>query len=234
MASGIANGMNYLHGHRKVAHLDLKSANVLMKDGSPKICDFGCSIQDHLNKITKIIKFSPSPATTGEPSPLQAADTRDPLDDDDDGGGGGGGDPTRQLSVLSSPKGTPEWMAPEISDPQNLSSTTQCMPADVYAFGIMCWELLTRLRPVCGFTPHPNSQTINLVAFWACSGERPVFPKAIGGCCPPQWQSLCEDCWAMAPAERPTFAAIVDRLEEIQQVRSREDWAAPARPCVLY
>jgi len=38
IASGIATGMMYLHGSRKVAHLDLKSANVLIKDGSPKIC----------------------------------------------------------------------------------------------------------------------------------------------------------------------------------------------------
>ena len=43
LASGVVSGMIYLSRHKSVAHLDLKSTNILMDGDRPKIADFGLS-----------------------------------------------------------------------------------------------------------------------------------------------------------------------------------------------
>ena len=40
-SAGIVAGMTFLHKFKKVAHLDLKSHNILMDNNRPKIADFG-------------------------------------------------------------------------------------------------------------------------------------------------------------------------------------------------
>ena len=40
---GIAEGLSYLHNQKNIIHRDLKPENILLKDGVPKIADFGMS-----------------------------------------------------------------------------------------------------------------------------------------------------------------------------------------------
>ncbi len=60
------------------------------------------------------------------------------------------------------------------------------------------------------------------------SGERMDAPEA----CPPEVYSLMRETWAAEPASRPTFATILQRLEErrlrtpSQPVRLNDPWVA--------
>ncbi|KAK8552126.1 hypothetical protein V6N13_120549 [Hibiscus sabdariffa] len=95
--------------------------------------------------------------------------------------------------------GTPEWMAPEFlrGEPSNEKS-------DVYSFGVILWELLTMQQPWSGLSP---AQVVGAVAF---QNRRLAVPPNTS----PKLASLMESCWADDPAERPSFANIVDALKK--------------------
>ncbi|KAF5739791.1 serine/threonine-protein kinase CTR1 isoform X3 [Tripterygium wilfordii] len=96
--------------------------------------------------------------------------------------------------------GTPEWMAPEFlrGEPSNEKS-------DVYSFGVILWELLTMQQPWNGLCP---AQVVGAVAF---QNRKLVIPPNT----PPALASLMESCWADEPAERPSFAKIVESLKKL-------------------
>lgn len=96
--------------------------------------------------------------------------------------------------------GTPEWMAPEFlrGEPTNEKS-------DVYSFGIILWELVTLQQPWDGLS---HAQVVGAVAF---QNRRPSIPPNIS----PVLASLMESCWADNPADRPSFASIVDTLKKL-------------------
>jgi len=96
--------------------------------------------------------------------------------------------------------GTVQWMAPEV-----LSSQKYSMPADVYSFGIILWELLVRECPYEGCTPIQCAMGI------LNEGVRPVIPQW----CPQLLRILINDCVAQDPSMRPSFAQILTRIEEI-------------------
>ena len=50
-----------------------------------------------------------------------------------------------QSKVKEGVKGTPAWMAPELFDAKQITTK-----ADVYSFGIVLWEMLTRRQPYLG------------------------------------------------------------------------------------
>ncbi|KHG10728.1 Serine/threonine-protein kinase CTR1 [Gossypium arboreum] len=95
--------------------------------------------------------------------------------------------------------GTPEWMAPEFlrGEPSNEKS-------DVYSFGVILWELVTMQQPWSGLSP---AQVVGAVAF---QNRRLAVPPNTS----PKLASLMESCWADDPAERPSFANIVEALKK--------------------
>ncbi|KAJ7965834.1 Protein kinase superfamily protein [Quillaja saponaria] len=96
--------------------------------------------------------------------------------------------------------GTPEWMAPEFlrGEPSNEKS-------DVYSFGVILWELVTMQQPWSGLSP---AQVVGAVAF---QNRGLTIPPNIS----PVLSSLMESCWADDPAQRPSFASIVDTLKKL-------------------
>ncbi|XWS23995.1 hypothetical protein CRYUN_Cryun28dG0063100 [Craigia yunnanensis] len=96
--------------------------------------------------------------------------------------------------------GTPEWMAPEFlrGEPSNEKS-------DVYSFGVILWELITMQEPWSGLSP---AQVVGAVAF---QNRRLSIPP---NTCP-KLASLMESCWADDPAQRPSFANIVEALKKL-------------------
>ncbi|XVF64910.1 hypothetical protein PTKIN_Ptkin09bG0204400 [Pterospermum kingtungense] len=96
--------------------------------------------------------------------------------------------------------GTPEWMAPEFlrGEPSNEKS-------DVYSFGVILWELVTMQQPWNGLSP---PQVVGAVAF---QNRRLAIPPNTS----PKLASLMESCWADGPAQRPSFANIVESLKKL-------------------
>jgi hypothetical protein len=100
-----------------------------------------------------------------------------------------------------SAKGTPLWMAPEVMMFKEFNEK-----ADVYSFGIVLWEILTRKEP---FSHHKKFDVFREAI--CQKHERPPIPEDA----PTSLKQLLEACWAPDPKVRPSFRDVVHRLEEI-------------------
>jgi eukaryotic-like serine/threonine-protein kinase len=108
--------------------------------------------------------------------------------------------------------GTPYYMAPE----QVLGQTVSPQ-ADVYAFGILLFEVLTGLKPITGESVEKIFNQILYQPIDLAPLQPPKFPEAIG--------SLIERCTAKQPAQRPAGLGIV--VEELERVLD------PTRPVTM-
>ncbi|KAH0793826.1 TKL family protein kinase [Histomonas meleagridis] len=100
--------------------------------------------------------------------------------------------------VMTQNIGTPHWMAPEmLSGSRNYTSKV-----DVYAYGILLWEMAANALPYNGLD---QSQIITFVLI---NNQRPTIPEGIN----PQLQKLITDCWDRDPSKRPTFDEIEKRF----------------------
>eukprot|EP01116_Phalansterium_solitarium_P009130 TRINITY_DN2315_c1_g1_i2.p1 TRINITY_DN2315_c1_g1~~TRINITY_DN2315_c1_g1_i2.p1 ORF type:complete len:354 (-),score=61.91 TRINITY_DN2315_c1_g1_i2:93-1154(-) len=98
-------------------------------------------------------------------------------------------------------KGTPLWMAPEVMMFQPFSEK-----ADVYAFGLILWSLLTRLEPYLAYSDFPTFKHD------VCEkGVRPVIPAD----CPPSLAALIQHCWDGIPQARPPMNAVASELDNV-------------------
>lgn len=109
--------------------------------------------------------------------------------------------------------GTPSWTAPEI-----LRNEKYTEKADVYSFGIVLWECITREDPYEGMPP------FQVVLAVGTKQMRPTIPSYI----PPNWSNFIVECWSEDPSHRPAFDQIIVRLEKINgedetKVSSEED-----------
>jgi serine/threonine protein kinase len=84
-----------------------------------------------------------------------------------------------------------KWMAPE---QLNRNVRAYSSASDVWAFGIVCVEVLTRAPPWVGFTPGD-------AAMRTLKGERLAMPPHT-----PDWlRELVHSCWHLSPALRPNM-----------------------------
>jgi serine/threonine protein kinase len=101
--------------------------------------------------------------------------------------------------------GTTCWLAPEVIENAHAS-----LASDVYAFGIVLWEIFTRNEVYEGLT------AAQIIARVVKSGLRPVAPPD----CP--LSGLMQQCWAQDPSERPSFKSILKTLSTEYESISRE------------
>ncbi|KAK5576072.1 hypothetical protein RB653_007210 [Dictyostelium firmibasis] len=97
----------------------------------------------------------------------------------------------------------PLWLAPEILNKTKEASTQ----TDVYAFGVILWELVTR-KDYFG-----DIGFMTLIEEKVISGERPKIPED----CPEMYAKLIVECWQNDASQRPKFSEIEDRLIKIAE-----------------
>ncbi|XP_013405886.2 probable serine/threonine-protein kinase drkD [Lingula anatina] len=104
-----------------------------------------------------------------------------------------------QLAASTSAACNPAWMAPEL-----LSNHDVTTKADVYSYGIVLWEMLTRQIPYDGLSMYQVLERVR-------SNQRPSLPPS----CPESLSSLISKCWHQTPGKRPHFKDILDMLEDL-------------------
>jgi len=87
-----------------------------------------------------------------------------------------------------------QWMAPELFDNNERNEKS-----NVYSFGILLWEMLTKTTPFAGMS---TSDIINNVVK---NDNRPLIP----GICSSELKTLIKKCWSRNPKDRPTFQNII-------------------------
>jgi serine/threonine protein kinase len=101
--------------------------------------------------------------------------------------------------------GTPCWTAPEILRGEKYGER-----ADVFSFGIVMWQVVTRREPYAG----RNFMGVSLDVL---EGRRPQIPND----CPEDFKKKMKKCWHASAEKRPTMEAVVAFLD--QQVGEDND-----------
>jgi len=96
--------------------------------------------------------------------------------------------------------GTVGWIAPEIFSDKKYYSEK----ADIYSFGMVCWELLTRKVPF----DHIESFSVPVLVL---KGKRPFLPKDGNK----SFRKLIKSCWSQKPENRPNIAKVLHILVDI-------------------
>lgn len=119
-------------------------------------------------------------------------------------------------------KGTIYFTSPEVLKNANFNQK-----ADVYSFGLVLWQILTRQLLYPEFKDIPSGQIqkeiFDKVVF---NQYRPQIPNE----CPENFKSLIQDCWDSNPENRPNFDTIVQRIQEliyeeaIPNIEARNIW----------
>nr|UMO78191.1 Serine/threonine protein kinase [Pandoravirus belohorizontensis] len=98
-------------------------------------------------------------------------------------------------------QGTVQWLAPEVLDE---SADVDYMQADVYAFGVVLWEMLTRCEPYAGMSPASIAVAVIRDNLW------PPMPSGA----PADYAALVDECWHRDPIMRPAFVDVQHRLSD--------------------
>ncbi|MDR7273925.1 serine/threonine-protein kinase [Catenuloplanes atrovinosus] len=112
-----------------------------------------------------------------------------------------------RLTTTGAVIGTPSYLAPEV-----IAGGRPTPAADVYALGVVLFELLLGRPPFAGVTPYA-----------ALSGISPVRPPSV----PPEAWHIIESCLAGDPSHRPTAAELIDRFRHLADATAGLDALDP-------
>ncbi|XP_072043455.1 uncharacterized protein [Amphiura filiformis] len=109
--------------------------------------------------------------------------------------------------TTSEQKGTHRYMAPEILRGNEQGRGIYSKPSDIYAYGMLTLEIVTRKPPFEGM----EWQT---VMFSVCGGGRPKIPPE----CPDHLSHIIQHCWRDDPKRRPTIEDIKEELHKPSEI----------------
>ncbi|KAL2940623.1 Light-sensor Protein kinase [Bienertia sinuspersici] len=121
------------------------------------------------------------------------------------------------------------WHAPEVlseqEKPGNSEKQKYSEKADVYSFGMLCFEVLTGKVPFEDGHLQGDKMSRNIKA-----GERPLFPFAL----PKYLANLTKRCWQTDPNQRPSFSSICRILRYVKRlIVMNPNFAQPDIPSIV-
>jgi receptor tyrosine kinase len=181
----IANGMEYLSSQGFV-HRDLATRNCLIDENLiVKISDFGMA--QVANRPEKAMEMRGRNLHKN----LKRAGNSDVLDSEE------------QQTLLQNEKLPIRWMPLEASLFQTFT-----IASDVWAFGILMWELFT----FASF-PYAEIQRNKEVIQFLLAGKRLANPDL----CPGSVRAILAECWQLEPGSRPSFTTLKQQLQQAEQ-----------------
>jgi serine/threonine protein kinase len=92
--------------------------------------------------------------------------------------------------------------------PESLQRGRYSEKSDVWAFGVLVWELVTD-----GQIPYYEMPDDATVIAYVCGGGRLALPTTVG--CPDALWAVMTSCWAAQPRDRPTFQQLCVSLGQL-------------------
>ncbi len=194
LALGIARGLLHLN-QCGVIHCDVKSFNVVMKEDSPKLIDFGCAerVEDEgIDDKCNDDKCNDSSRAVNPDSNNTYCDSSDWCDYDCY-------DSFDDYRTRPTRKGTPIWLAPEVL----YSNPVYSHAVDVFSFGLVLYELAAREPP-----PERSMDDIR-------AGKTSDLPADFAASYP-KYLVLYKRCVEPNPKFRPSFREVIGALCEMQ------------------
>ena len=112
----------------------------------------------------------------------------------------------------NTPQGTAEWMAPEVFENNDYSKKS-----DVYAYGVVLWEIVARQRPF-----RDMGGPLQIMRSVCDRKERPPIPEEA----PSLLVGLMGLCWRQSRDKRPAIESVVTKLESLplkKELRKLDD-----------
>lgn len=100
-----------------------------------------------------------------------------------------------------------KWMAPECLEKGNYNSKS-----DVWSFGVVLWELMTR-----GVNPYPEVDNWDVLRYIKAGRRMPQPPF-----CPDILYKMMTKCWSFNPNDRPRFSELVHEIQEMITVLEQQ------------
>ncbi|KAI8924287.1 kinase-like domain-containing protein [Entophlyctis helioformis] len=99
-----------------------------------------------------------------------------------------------------------EWLAPEVLAGDDISTHEQAKAVDMYAFGILLFEIVTRQYPY----EQRNAMAVGLQVL--VEERRPVVPDYV----PQSLSQIMETCWQTDPSIRPASKSVLNLLMAVR------------------